>query len=123
MVTVPYSVDIYRIHHALAAPTAVKLGGDRLLQEGTDNPTSARGNSKTPGQQEGAAMAQRRRWPLRLQKRVAIVILLLVVTTWQSLFYAPSLPKPPPQNCALLGEQPPAPPPNRILDGAGFFTT
>ena len=49
MVTVPYSVDIYRIHHALAAPTAVKLGGDRLLQEGTDNPTSARGNSKTPG--------------------------------------------------------------------------
>ena len=33
MVTVPYSVDIYRIHHALAAPTAVKLGGDRLLQE------------------------------------------------------------------------------------------
>ena len=32
-------------------------------------------------------MAQRRRWPLRLQKRVAIVILLLVVTTWQSLFY------------------------------------
>ena len=49
MVTVPYSVDIYRIHHALAAPTAGKLGGDRLLQEGTDNPTSARGNSNTPG--------------------------------------------------------------------------
>jgi hypothetical protein len=123
VVTVPYSVDIYRIHHALAAPTAVKLGGDRLLQEGTDNPTSARGNSNTPGQQEGAAMAQRRRWPLRLQKRVAIVILLLVVTTWQSLFYAPSLPKPPPQSCELLGEQPPKPPANRILDGAGFFTT
>ena len=30
-------------------------------------------------------MAQRRRWPLRLQKRVAVIILLLVVTTWQSL--------------------------------------
>ena len=54
MVTVPYSVDIYRIHHALAAPTAVKLGGDRLLQEGTDNPTSARGNSKTPGRSKKA---------------------------------------------------------------------
>ena len=69
------------------------------------------------------AQTTRRRWPLRLQKRVAIVILLLVVTTWQSLFYAPSLPKPPPQSCELLGDQPPAPPANRILDGAGFFTT
>ena len=27
------------------------------------------------------------------------------------------------QNCELLGEQPPSPPANRILDGAGFFTT
>ena len=54
MVTVPYSVDIYRIHHALAAPTAVKLGGDRLLQEGTDNPTSARGNSNAPGRSKKA---------------------------------------------------------------------
>jgi len=69
------------------------------------------------------AQTTRRRWPLRLQKRVAIVILLLVVTTWQSLFYAPSLPKPPPQSCELLGDQPPKPPANRILDGAGFFTT
>ena len=49
MVTVAYSVDIYRYHHAFAAPAAVKLGGDRLLQEGTDNPTSARGNSDAPG--------------------------------------------------------------------------
>ena len=54
MVTVPYSVDIYRIDHALAAPTAVKLGGDRLLQEGTDNPTSARGNSNAPGRSKKA---------------------------------------------------------------------
>ena len=54
MVTVPYSVDIYRIDHALAAPTAVKLGGAALLPEGTDNPTSARGNSNTPGRSKKA---------------------------------------------------------------------
>ena len=28
MVTVPYSVDIYRIHHALAAPAAGKIHTD-----------------------------------------------------------------------------------------------